>query len=139
MRGSLWLALMAAAMLTQPAVADEDLRLAFEDYASFVPFDAGIVLPRQLEQDIFEAVAFIDTRSAEAYADGTIPGAAHIEWREVFSRLDEAPTDQKVVFFCDTGALSAQVVFGLRVMGYDNALLLQTGFVGWQETGAYRP
>ena len=80
---------------------------------------------------MFDDLLFIDTRTKEEHAQATIDGAIHIEWREVFSRLDEVPTKRKTVLFCNTGALSAQSAFGLRVIGYDNVLILQTGFEGW--------
>ena len=96
-------------------------------------------MPEQVTQDIFENVAFIDTRSAEEFAIDTIPGAINIEWREVFGRIDDVPSGQKVILFCNTGVLSAQAAFGLRVLGRENVLVLQTGFHGWRETAAYKP
>lgn len=74
----------------------------------FSDFQAGIISPQQIEPDIFEKLVFIDTRQGEAFAQNTIPGAIHIEWREVLERQDEIPTDRKVVLFCNTGVLSAQ-------------------------------
>ena len=90
-------------------------------------------------QDIFESVSFIDTRTAEEFQQSSIPGATHIEWREVFERIDEVPTDGRVILFCNTGTLSAQAAFGLRVLGRENVLVLQTGYLGWQEAAAYQP
>lgn len=75
---------------------------------------------------------FIDTRTKVEHAAGTIQGAQHIEWRDIFARVDGIPTDKKVVLFCNTGALSAQAMFGLRVMGFDNVLVLQGGLRDWQ-------
>jgi len=103
-----------------------------EEYSLFAPYDAGIILPAQITPDIKDSLAFIDTRTAEEHQNQTIPGAIHIEWREVFTRLDEIPKDRRTVLFCNTGALSAQAAFGLRVLGYENVLILQTGFEGWQ-------
>ncbi|WP_420860625.1 rhodanese-like domain-containing protein [Algirhabdus cladophorae] len=102
-----------------------------QDYADFAPYDAGIILPAQLTPDILDSIAFIDTRTADEFATDTIPGATNIEWRSIFSQLQDIPTDKKVVLFCNTGALSAQSAFGLRVLGYENVLLLQTGYLGW--------
>lgn len=105
----------------------------FDDYTGFAPYDAGIILPEQITADVFADFIFIDTRTDEEFAAQTINGARHIEWREVFARIDEIPTDRKVVLFCNTGALSAQSAFGLRALGYENVLILQTGFLGWIE------
>ena len=121
------------------AVSADPVQEAMQDYAEFAPYDAGIILPAQVTQDIFDNVTFIDTRSAEEFAIATIPGALNIEWREIFGRIDEVPSDQKVILFCNTGALSAQAAFGLRVLGRENVLVLQTGYHGWLENAAYRP
>ena len=43
------------------------------------------------------------------------------------------------ILFCNTGSLSAQAAFALRVAGRENVLLLQTGFIGWQADAAYKP
>lgn len=128
------LAGVALAMMLTPSIAadSEAVREAISEYTDFAPYDAGIILPAQLTEDIIGDVVFIDTRTADEHATATIDGARHIEWREIFSRLDEVPTDSKVVLFCSTGALSAQATFGLRVMGYENVLVLQGGFQAWQ-------
>ncbi|KNG92825.1 rhodanese-like domain-containing protein [Pseudaestuariivita atlantica] len=131
--------LVAAIALSASTALANPVHEAMQDYADFATYDAGIILPEQLSAEIFAAVTFIDTRSAEAYAEATIPGARNIEWREIFARLDEVPQTGKVVLFCNTGALSAQAAFGLRVLGRDNVLILQTGYLGWLETAAYHP
>lgn len=120
-------------------LAAQDIQSAMQDYADFATYDAGVILPAQIDQTAFESFVFIDTRSAAEFAAGTIPGAKNIEWREVFNRTDEIPTDRQVVLFCNTGVFSAQAMFGLRVLGYENVLVLQTGLNGWQDTAAYHP
>lgn len=112
--------------------ADQEAVLnALDDYTAFVPYDGGIIAPAQITEDILDGLIFIDTRRAEEFDAATIQGARHIEWRDVFARVDDIPTDKKVVLFCNTGALSAQAAFGLRVLGYDNVLILQSGYEGW--------
>lgn len=125
--------------LTATASFADPVRDAMQEYSEFATYDAGIILPEQITEDIFAGVTFVDTRTADAFAEATIPGATHIEWREVFGRLDEIPTDGKVILFCNTGALSAQAAFGLRILGHENVLVLQTGYHGWLENAAYRP
>lgn len=131
---------LLAGVLASPALAfDETVLEAMQDYTDFAPYEAGILMPQQIDASVFDDIAFIDTRDAEQFAAGTIPGAVNIDWREVFSRLDEIPTDRKTVLFCNTGSLSAQAVFGLRVLGYDNVLVLQSGYTGWLVDAAYKP
>jgi rhodanese-related sulfurtransferase len=119
--------------------AQEEAVEAMQEYLDFANYEAGIILPEQLSQDIFEGVLFVDTRDAEQFEAGTIPGAVNIEWRQVLTRRHELPTDQKIVLFCNTGSLSAQATFALRVTGMENALVLQTGINGWQDRAAYKP
>jgi rhodanese-related sulfurtransferase len=133
-----WAILLVAILSANIATADP-VQEAMQEYTDFAPYDAGIILPQQVTQEIFQNVTFIDTRSAEEYAAGTIPGAVQIEWREVFARTDEVPKTGKVILFCNSGTLSAQAAFGLRVLGWDNVLMLQTGFEGWKENAAYKP
>lgn len=117
---------------TKAVFAETAVQEAITEYTDFATYDAGIILPAQITDSLFDDFMFIDTRTAEEFEVATIKGAKHIEWREVFSRLDEIPTDQKTILFCNTGALSAQSAFGLRVMGYENVLVLQGGFRDWQ-------
>ena len=133
---------LIVAMLLTPlatlALADP-VQDAMQDYSEFATYDAGIIRPEQLTEEIFNVVTFIDTRTFEEFEQSTIPGAQHIEWRGIFSQIDAVPTDSKVVLFCNTGALSAQALFGLRVLGRENVLVLQSGFNGWRENTAYKP
>jgi rhodanese-related sulfurtransferase len=108
-------------------------------YMDFATYDSGIIVPEPLTQDVFDADLFIDTRDADQFDAATIPGATHIEWREVSGRLGEIPDSGMVILFCNTGSLSAQAVFAARLMGHENVLVLQTGLQGWQQDAAYKP
>jgi rhodanese-related sulfurtransferase len=121
------------------AVANEEAIEAMNDYMAFQEYESGIMVPQQIDQTVFEASTFIDTRDAEQFAEATIPGAINIEWRQVLDRIDEIPETGKVILFCNTGSLSAQATFALRVAGRENVVVLQSGFIGWQENAAYKP
>ena len=132
---------LAAAMLlftTTTSLADP-VGEAMQEYSEFATYDAGIILPEQITEEFFTNVTFIDTRTQEEHSDSTIPGASHIEWRDIFGRLEDLPKDGKVILFCNTGTLSAQAAFGLRVLGHENVSVLQTGYLGWLENAAFRP
>ena len=119
--------------------ANEAAIEAMAEYLMFQEYESGIILPQQIDQSVFEAVTFIDTRDIEQFEKQTIPGAMHIEWRQVLERMDDIPTDRKVIVFCNTGSLSAQAAFALRVAGFDNVVVMQSGFLGWLENAAYKP
>lgn len=121
------------------AKANEAVIEAMGEYLMFQEYESGIILPQQIDQSVFEAVTWIDTRDSKQFDKQTIPGAIHIEWRQVIERMDEIPTDRKVIVFCNTGSLSAQAAFALRVAGFDNVVVMQSGFLGWLENAAYRP
>ena len=132
-------ALLGAALLASPAAAESPVVDAMKEYMEFSTYEAGIIVPQQLTKEIFDSVVFIDTRDAGQFAKGTIPGARNIEWREMLSRINDVPKDKKVILFCNTGSLSAQAAFALRVAGRDNVLVLQTGLDGWKKDAAYKP
>jgi rhodanese-related sulfurtransferase len=121
------------------AVANEEAIEAMNDYMAFQEYESGIMVPQQIDQVVFDASTFIDTRDAEQFAEATIPGAINIEWRQVLDRIDEIPESGKVILFCNTGSLSAQATFALRVAGRENVVVLQSGFIGWQQNAAYKP
>lgn len=132
-------AMLVASLLASPAAAESPVVAAMQEYMEFSTYEAGIIVPQQISKDIFDSVVFIDTRDAGQFAKGSIPGARNIEWREVLSRINEIPKDKKVILFCNTGSLSAQAAFALRVAGSDNVLVLQTGLDGWKKDAAYKP
>ena len=121
------------------AKANEAVIEAMGEYLMFQEYESGIILPQQIDRSVFEAVTWIDTRDSEQFDKQTILGAIHIEWRQVIERMDEIPTDRKVIVFCNTGSLSAQATFALRVAGFDNVVVMQSGFLGWLDNAAYRP
>lgn len=127
-----------ACAMAAPVSADE---LADEiiGYMDFATYEAGIILPEQLTEDIFGSVTFVDVRDAAQFEQSSIPGAINIEWREIPARLDELPESGMVVLYCNTGSLSAQATFAARLMGRENVLVLQSGIKGWKMSGAFKP
>jgi len=66
-----------------------------------------------------------------------IPGAVNIEWRQAVARRGELPKERMVVVYCNSGSLSAQGGFALRLLGYDNVKVLQDGYEGWKAKGGF--
>lgn len=122
-----------------PAVAQDAALEAMQEYMMFSDYEAGIILPQQIDQTVFETALFVDTRDAGQFEEATIPGAVNIEWREVIDRIDEIPDDRMTILFCNTGSLSAQAAFALRVAGRTNVVVMQTGFTGWRADAAWKP
>lgn len=128
------LGIHAAPVMAQDAAID-----AMQEYLMFSEYEFGIILPQQIDREVFEAALFVDTRDADQFGEGTIPGAVNIEWREVLDRIDEIPEDRMTILFCNTGTLSSQAAFALRVAGRSNVVVMQTGINGWQQDAAWKP
>ena len=122
-----------------PALAQDAAIDAMQDDMMFSDYEAGIIPPRQIDRTVFDTALLVDTRDAAQFAEGTIPGAVNIEWREVLDRIDEIPEDRMTVLLCNTGSLSAQAAFALRVAGRSNVVMMQSGLGGWQQDAAYKP
>ena len=134
----IFVGLLLSLTLSTARASDEAIEV-MNDYMAFQEYESGIMVPQQMDEMVFEASTFIDTRDAEQYETATIPGAINIEWRRVLERIDEIPEEGKVILFCNTGSLSAQATFALRVAGRENVVVLQSGFLGWQAEAAYKP
>jgi len=134
----IFVGLLLSLTLSTARASDEAIEV-MNDYMAFQEYESGIMVPQQMDEMVFEASTFIDTRDAEQYETATIPGAINIEWRQVLERIDEIPEEGKVILFCNTGSLSAQATFALRVAGRENVVVLQSGFLGWQAEAAYKP
>lgn len=81
-------------------------------------------------------VTVIDTRPAEEFATGHLPGALNLPLRELKRRLRELPRDQAIVAYC-RGAycvLSYEAVAELRKRGF-NAFRLEEGYPEWRAAG----
>ena len=136
---ALGVAILTLLAAVPPSFAQVVAEEAIQEYLDFSTYEAGIIMPAQLTEDVFNDFLFVDTRDEEQFNNETIPGAINIEWREILLSKDELPEDKKIILFCNTGTLSAQAMFALRVIGYENALVLQTGFRGWLSDAAYKP
>lgn len=130
-----WLSLLPLLTLANtPVLADESPALEeIQAYLDFASYSDGIIGVEQLD-DSGQDVLFVDSRNAEQYAAGHIPNAINIEWRETLNRTDEIPRDRTVVFYCNTGTLSAKAQFMMRLSGYENVKVLHGGFDLWQAT-----
>ena len=61
----------------------------------------------------------------------------NLEWRQVLEKRASIPKDKPVLIYCNTGSLSAQAGFALRVAGYDNVRIIQGGFAEWKTKGGF--
>lgn len=126
-------------VLAAPARAEENHAVvdALSGYMDFTEYGSSLIWPEQISADDWKKVFVVDARDAAQYEKEHIPGAVNIDWRQAVARRAELPRDRMVVVYCNSGSLSAQAVFALRLLGYDNVKVLQDGFEGWKKKGGF--
>ena len=80
-------------------------------------------------------VVLVDVRSHAEVAQGAIPGASHLPLHLLPLQLNQLPRDKKIVFYCRTGARSAQACLYAANQGSDNAINLRGGIIAWVQDG----
>ena len=106
-------------------------------YLDFIEYGGGVIFAEQIPKADYENIMVIDARDADQFAKDHIPGAVNIEWRQVLNERENLPTDKMVLIYCNTGSLSAQAGFALRVAGHENVRILQGGFEEWKAKGGF--
>lgn len=132
--------LLCLGVLTVPSAlqaTSEEAIEAMADYLMFVDYGGGTIRPEQTPAEDWQRFLIVDARDAGQFEAGHIPGAINIEWRQILDARSELPSDQPILLYCNTGTLSAQAGFALRVAGMENVRILQDGFRGWEEAGGF--
>ncbi len=76
-------------------------------------------------------LSLIDVRTPPEIAAGIIPGTEAMPLTTLPMRMSDIPKDKQVVFYCRTGARSAQACMFLAQQGFDNVYNLRGGIVSW--------
>lgn len=111
---------------------------AIEEYMDFNEYGSSLIWPEQIPAEDWKKITVIDARDAAQFAKEHIPGAINIEWRQIPGRRAEIAKDKLVLIYCNSGSLSAQAVFALRLLGWDNVKVLQDGYEGWKKKGGFK-
>ncbi len=130
----------AASLLLAPAAhADKqaDATDVMEAYLEFVDYGGGVIFAEQIPKDEWPKMLVIDARDAGQFAKGHIPGAINMDWRQVLAKRNDIPKNKPVLIYCNTGSLSAQAGFALRVAGWENVRILQGGMEEWKAKGGF--
>ncbi len=134
---SLFAVLLLVSTPFTPASANEAAVKVMEEYLDFVDYGGATILPEQIPQEDWKRFHVIDARDKDQFAKDHIPGAVNIEWRQVLAQRSAIPKDKSVLIYCNTGSLSAQAGFALRIAGYENVRILQGGFSEWKAKGGF--
>ena len=134
------LSLLSTLALLGPTAALADKAAAIDEmeaYLEFVEYGGGVIFAEQIPKDDWKKFVLIDARDAGQFAKGHIPGAINMDWRQVLAKRSSIPKDKPVLIYCNTGSLSAQAGFALRVAGWDNLRILQGGMEEWKAKGGF--
>ena len=98
-----------------------------------------------------EKTVIVDTRSNEEYAEGTIPGAIHIEYiwnnyasgqyksaqdiQSTYIGKDILP-DMKIIVFCKTSVRATQTYTALKDAGYQDVRVYDGAWLEYSATGS---
>jgi rhodanese-related sulfurtransferase len=79
----------------------------------------------------------LDVRSAREYAQGHIPGAVHMPYREVSARIAElaAWQDHPIVVYCEVGVRASIAELALEQAGFEQVLQLEGDMRAWRQAG----
>ena len=128
---------MVILLAAAPAVANDKAKLMDElsGYLEFVDYGGGTIFAEQIPKSEYSKMMIIDARDAAQFSKEHIPGAVNIEWRQVLAKSGDIPKNKSVLIYCNTGSLSAQAGFALRVSGWENVQILQAGYAEWKAKG----
>ena len=82
-----------------------------------------------------ESFLLIDVRSPAEIAQGVLPNAEPVPMQLVPVRMEEWRNQPKIVFYCRSGARSAQVCAFLQQQGISQVINLRAGFIDWFRQG----
>jgi rhodanese-related sulfurtransferase len=80
-------------------------------------------------------VVLIDVRTDQEVGRGVIPGARHISLQTLTARFGEIERGRPIVFYCQSGARSAQASYFLASQGWGEVYNLAGGIVAWAGKG----
>ena len=136
---TLAIATVASLMLAPAVLADNKAAVIdeMEGYLEFVDYGGGVIFAEQIPKEEWPKMVLIDARDSAQFSKGHIPGAINMDWRQVLAKRNTIPKNKPVLIYCNTGSLSAQAGFALRVAGWENVLILQGGMAEWQAKGGF--
>ena len=91
-------------------------------------------LSQQLE-NAPEKFKLIDVRTPAEVARGKIAGSENLPLHVIPLKVDDFSNDEKIIFYCQTGARSAQACAFMTSKGIDNVYNLRGGIVTWAQMG----
>jgi len=82
-----------------------------------------------------EGILLIDVRTDAEVARGMIEGAKHIPLHLLPLKANELNVNVPTIFYCQSGARSAQACAFMSSKGHDDVYNLQGGILAWMRNG----
>jgi rhodanese-related sulfurtransferase len=82
-----------------------------------------------------ENIKLIDVRTPAEVARGKISGSENLPLHVIPLKVNDFSQNDKIVFYCQTGARSAQACAFMSSKGVDNVYNLRGGIVTWAQMG----
>jgi rhodanese-related sulfurtransferase len=80
-------------------------------------------------------LVLLDVRGDNEVAYGVIEGARHMPLHLLPIKADELDKDVHTIFYCRSGARSAQACAFMAAKGHDNVYNLRGGIMAWMQSG----
>ncbi|MEW8286444.1 MAG: rhodanese-like domain-containing protein [Candidatus Thiodiazotropha endolucinida] len=77
----------------------------------------------------------LDIRSAGEIAQGVLPDAEHLPMHLIPLKISDLPKDKAIILYCHSGARSYHACAYLTQQGFQNAINLRGGILGWARSG----
>jgi len=80
-----------------------------------------------------DGIVVIDVRRDDEWVTGHVTGAIHIPVDDLTDRIDQVPTDKKVLFICAAGVRSGLACEMAAALGYEaeNLINIEDGTPAW--------
>ncbi|MBT4836935.1 MAG: rhodanese-like domain-containing protein [Methylococcales bacterium] len=82
-----------------------------------------------------ENIHLIDVRNHNEIIQGQLAKAKHLPLHLLPLKMIDIPKNDKVIFYCHSGARSAQACSFLNAKGHDNVINLRGGILNWARNG----
>ena len=92
-------------------------------------------LKEMIDNDTEKKIRLIDVRSQAEFQQGIIPGGEFIPLHILPMKLNDFSKDEEIVFYCRSGARSAQACMFLSQNAGIEATNLRAGIIGWYQAG----
>ena len=93
---------------------------------------APTTLAAQIEQEATPLI--LDVRTAEEYAEGHVPGAINIDYRELNEQIEsiESYANQPVIVYCERGVRAGVATRLLTDAGFSSVIRLRGDIAAWR-------